>query len=55
MILKQRDGLFLNSYLMRGEVVAAECPLMAVISTGRRNTLIKTQKMACMLLNLKET
>ncbi len=27
------------------------CPLWVVISTGRRNTLTKTQKMACMLMN----
>jgi len=26
-----------------------------VISMGRRNTLTKTQNMACMLMNLKET
>ena len=35
--------------------MSLERPLMAVISMGRRNTLTKTQNMACMLMNLKET
>ncbi len=35
--------------------MATECPLLAAISTGRRNTLTKTQNVACMLMNLKET
>ena len=35
--------------------VVNECPLMAVISMGRCNTFTKTQNMARMLMNLKET
>ena len=35
--------------------VVNECPLMAVISGGRCNTFTKTQNMARMLMNLKET